>query len=230
MAWGSIVKILVVEDEADLLESLAVGLRHCGYVVDTADNGDDAEEMALVNEYDLIVLDINLPGMDGFSILKSVRRENRTVNIIMLTARSDVKDRVSGLDLGANDYLVKPFHFEELEARIRSLLRRRQVVEDVFLCSQGIRFDTRLKQAYAGQTPLHLTGKETGILEYLMLNQGRYVSQEELLEHVWDDDKNEFSNTVRVHVSSLRRKLKEASGVSVIQNEIGKGYFIEKKT
>ena len=129
-------KILVVEDEKELLASIANGLRLSGYAVDTADNGIDGEEMALINVYDLVVLDINLPGMDGFSVLKSIRSENKIMNVIMLTARSDVEDRVKGLDLGANDYLIKPFHFAELEARIRSLLRRKQIVDDVLLSAQ----------------------------------------------------------------------------------------------
>lgn len=222
-------KLLVVEDEIDLLEDIADGLRHLGYAVDTADNGIDGEEMALVNDYDLVVLDINLPGMDGFSVLRSIREENHTVNVIILTARSDVKDRVAGLDLGANDYILKPFHFEELEARIRSLLRRKQVVENIFLHAQGLRFDTKKKQAYFEENPIRLTGKETSILEYLMIHQGRFVSQEELLEHVWDDERNEFSNTVRVHMSSLRKKLNFVCGKSIIRNEIGKGYIIEKE-
>jgi DNA-binding response OmpR family regulator len=222
-------KILVVEDERELLESIAEGLRLSGYAVDTADNGNDAEEMGLVNAYDLVVLDINLPGMDGFSVLESIRSENKTVSIIMLTARGDVTDRVKGLDLGANDYMVKPFHFAEMEARIRSLLRRRQVQEELVLTSHNIAFDTKTKQASIDGVSLHLTGKETGILEYLMMNQGRYVTQEELLEHVWEDGMNEFSNTVRVHVSSLRKKLKKATGISLIGNEIGRGYIIDKE-
>lgn len=226
---GKSMKLLIVEDEIDLLENIADGLRHLGYAVDTADNGIDGEEMALVNGYDLAILDVNLPGMDGFSILRSIRKENRTMNVIMLTARSGVEDRVAGLDLGANDYIVKPFHFEELEARIRSLLRRKQIVEDIVLHAQGLCFDTKKKQAFYGDNPIRLTGKETSILEYLMVHQGSFVSQEELLEHVWDDERNEFSNTVRVHMSSLRKKLHSACGKSVIRNEIGKGYIIEKE-
>lgn len=222
-------RILVVEDEKELLTSIAEGLRLSGYAVDMANNGDDGEYLALINAYDLIILDINLPGKDGFSILKSVRSEKKDVNIIMLTARSDIDDRVKGLDLGANDYMIKPFHFAELEARIRSLLRRRQVQQDVLLHCGDLLFDTRNKTAEISGKPLHLTGKESGILEYLLLNQGIYVSQEELLEHVWDDDMNAFSNTVRVHVSSLRRKIKAASGTSLIRNEIGKGYIIDSE-
>ena len=120
-------RLLIVEDEKQLQESLAEGLRLSGYVVDTADNGQEAEEMCFVESYDLIVLDINLPIMDGFSVLKKIRERDKVVNIIMLTARGDVEDRVLGLDLGANDYIIKPFHFEEIEARIRSLLRRKTI-------------------------------------------------------------------------------------------------------
>lgn len=220
-------KILVVEDERELLANIAQGLRLLGYAVDTADNGDAAEELALVNQYDLIVLDINLPGQDGFTVLESIRRDNKTVNIIMLTARAEVSDRVKGFDLGANDYLIKPFHFEELEARVRSLLRRRQILNELVLSSQGILFDTKSKRATLNGETLRLTGKESGILEYLLINQGRYVSQEELLQHVWEDGINEFSNTARVHVYSLRKKLKEISGKNIVRNEIGRGYIID---
>lgn len=220
-------RILVIEDEKELLEGIGEGLRLSGYAVDLADNGIDGEEMALTNGYDLVVLDINLPGKDGFAVLREIRKENQTLNVLVLSARSDVQDRVKGLDLGANDYLIKPFHFAELEARIRSLLRRRQIQNAVLLEYRDLSFDTKTKTAYVKGGQLHLTGKESGILEYLLLNQGSYVSQEELLEHVWDADMNAFSNTVRVHVSSLRRKLKDVLGYSVIRNEIGKGYIIE---
>lgn len=222
-------KILVVEDELELLESVAEGLRMSGYAVDTANNGRTAEEMGLINAYDLVVLDVNLPELDGFSVLERIRRHNKTVNIIMLTARTAVDDRVKGLDLGANDYLIKPFHFAELEARIRSLLRRRQVQEELILTCHSLSFDTKSKHASVKGKPLRLTGKETGILEYLLLNQGGYVTQEELLEHVWEDGMNEFSNTVRVHVSSLRKKVKAATGKNIIRNEIGRGYIIDKE-
>lgn len=220
-------RILVVEDEKELLEGIVEGLRLSGYAVDMADNGIDGEEMALINGYDLVVLDINLPGKDGFSVLRAIRKENQALNVLVLSARSDVQDRVKGLDLGANDYLIKPFHFAELEARVRSLLRRKQIQNAVLLKRRELSFDTKTKTAYVKGNPLHLTGKETGILEYLLLNQGSYISQEELLEHVWDADMNAFSNTVRVHVSSLRRKLKDALGYSLIRNEIAKGYIIE---
>ena len=195
-------KLLVVEDEKELLDSIAEGLRLCGYVVDTASDGEEAQEMCYVENYDLIVLDINLPKIDGFTLLQNIRQEDKLVNVIMLTARTQIKDRVKGLDLGANDYLIKPFHFDELEARIRSLLRRKQVQEDTIISASGLMFDTKT-------------------------NQGRYVTQEELLEHVWESDMNEFSNTVRVHVYGLRNKLKKALGKNIVRNEIGRGYIID---
>ena len=218
-------KLLVVEDERELRQSIAEGLRLSGYTVDTAAV---AEELFFSGSYDLIVLDINLPKIDGFTLLQLIRRENKLVNVIMLTARTEIKDRVKGLDLGANDYLIKPFHLEELEARIRSLLRRKQLQVDTVLSAQGISYDMRSKTVTAEGKAIRLTAKELGILEYLLLNQGNYISQEELLEHVWDGDMNEFSNTVRVHVSALRRKLKESLGKNIIRNEIGKGYIIDE--
>ena len=221
-------KLLVVEDERELRQSIAEGLRLSGYTVDTAADGEIAEELFFSGSYDLIVLDINLPKIDGFTLLQLIRRENKLVNVIMLTARTEIKDRVKGLDLGANDYLIKPFHFEELEARIRSLLRRKQLQEDTVLSAQRISYDMKSKTVTAEGKAIRLTAKELGILEYLLLNQGNYISQEELLEHVWDGDMNEFSNTVRVHVSALRRKLKESLGKNIIRNEIGKGYIIDE--
>ena len=220
-------KLLVVEDEKELLDSIAEGLRLCGYVVDTASDGEEAQEMCYVEHYDLIVLDINLPKIDGFTLLQNIRQEDKLVNVIMLTARTQIKDRVKGLDLGANDYLIKPFHFDELEARIRSLLRRKQVQEDTIISASGLMFDTKTKTVSANDEKIKLTVKETGILEYLLLNQGRYVTQEELLEHVWESDMNEFSNTVRVHVYGLRNKLKKALGKNIVRNEIGRGYIID---
>ncbi|HAE92182.1 MAG TPA: DNA-binding response regulator [Tissierella sp.] len=222
-------KILIVEDEKELLETIADGLRLSGYAVDTAMDGVTAEEMCYVETYDLIILDINLPKMDGFSVLKKVREYSKVVNIIMLTARSEVADRVKGLDLGANDYLIKPFHFEELEARIRSLLRRKAVQENTLLHCGELSFDTISRIAYVNGDEIKLTGKETGILEYLLLNWGRYVTQEELFQHVWDSEADSFSNAVRVHMSALRKKIKESTGRNMITNVIGKGYLISEE-
>lgn len=220
-------KILVVEDEEKLLQSIKEGLVLSGYLVDTSSDGEEASFMAFTNDYDLIILDINLPGKNGFEILKEIRERDSEVNIIMLTALSDIDDRVRGLDLGANDYIVKPFHFDELKARIRSLLRRKTSIRDSIIRSNGVEFDTVKRSFYIAGEPLKLTAKEAGILEYLFFNLGRYVTAEELMEHVWNDEVDLFSNVVRVHMSALRKKLKNKLGKNIIRNEIGKGYIID---
>ena len=222
-------RLLIVEDEKELLESIAEGLRLSGYAVDTAADGAEAEDLFWSETYDLIVLDINLPKIDGFTLLKEIREEDKQVNVIMLTARTQVADRVKGLDLGANDYLIKPFHFDELEARIRSLLRRKQVVEDSVITYKNLSFDTATKILTGNGDVIKLTAKELGIFEYLILNQGRYISAEELMEHVWDMNVSDVSNAVRVHMSALRRKIKEVVGENIIRNEIGKGYVIDRE-
>lgn len=222
-------RLLIVEDEKELLESVAEGLRLSGYAVDTARDGVEAEDLFWSETYDLIVLDINLPKIDGFTLLKEIREEDKKVNVIMLTARTQVADRVKGLDLGANDYLIKPFHFDELEARIRSLLRRKQVVEDKVITYKNLSFDTGTKILTVNGDVIKLTAKELGIFEYLILNQGRTISAEELMEHVWDMNVSDVSNAVRVHMSALRRKIKEALGENIIRNEIGRGYVIDRE-
>ena len=222
-------KILVVEDEERLLESIREGLVHSGYVVDTALDGEEGSFMAFTNDYDLIILDINLPKKDGFEILREIRERDKEVNIIMLTALSDVDDRVKGFDLGANDYVLKPFHFEELKARIRSLLRRQTTIKNAVIETSGISFDTTKRTFSIDGEILRLTAKEAGILEYLFFNLGRYVTTEELMEHVWNDEVDLFSNVVRVHMSALRKKLKARLGKNIIRNEIGKGYIIDEE-
>lgn len=219
-------RILVVEDDLDLIDLLEEGLTMYGYAVDKAYDGEEAIDMAYVESYDVIVLDINLPKKDGFEVLEEVRKNDQEVNIIMLTARSDIDDRVKGLDYGANDYMVKPFDLKELDARMRALLRRKSVTEANIIEACGMKFDTTTREAYVGDTKLNLTLKETGILEYLFLNQEKYVSSEELIDHVWDSNADSFSNSVRVHMSSLRKKIKEVSGENKIENVIGKGYRI----
>ena len=219
-------KVLIVEDERKLLRLLKEGLDLLGYVTDVARDGEEALDLAYVECYDIIILDINLPKKDGFEVLRDIRQFNKEVNIIMLTARSDIDDRVKGLDYGANDYMTKPFDLKELDARMRSLLRRKSIQEETEITINGITFDTVKRLAtYKGES-LGLTAKETGIIEYLFLNRDRYVSVEELMDHVWDSNADDFSNTVRVHMSSLRKKIKKATGENYIENAIGKGYKI----
>ena len=219
-------RVLVVEDDLDLINLLEEGLTMYGYAVDKASDGDQAIEMAYIENYDIVILDINLPKKDGFEVLDEIRKFNQGVNIIMLTARSDIDDRVKGLDFGANDYMVKPFDLKELDARMRALLRRKSVTESTILEAGNMKFDTASREAFVDNQKINLTQKETGILEYLFLNKERFVSSEELIDHVWDSNADSFSNSVRVHMSSLRKKIKELSGENKIQNVIGKGYRI----
>lgn len=219
-------RILVVEDEAALCDSITEGLRMDGYEVDPCRDGLEALERCTVEAYDLVLLDLNLPGMDGMEVLRALRRENEQTCVLILSARGRIRDKVEGLDAGANDYLTKPFHFEELEARVRSLTRRRFVQADVCLRWGELTLDTKARTASARGVMLSLTRKELGLLEYLLLHQGQVISQEEMLEHLWDGSVNSFSNSIRVHISSLRRKLRAALGYDPIQNRIGQGYMI----
>lgn len=161
------------------------------------------------------------------TVLRQLRTTDCETKVLVLSARGEVSDKVAGLDAGANDYLTKPFHLDELAARIRSLTLRRFTQNDVVLVCGLLSFDTKARLASVGGETLSLTRKETGILEYLMLNQGRPVSQEELIEHVWDSSVNSFSNATRVHISSLRKKLRGALGHDPIRNRIGEGYVME---
>ncbi|MEG0156045.1 MAG: response regulator transcription factor [Anaerovoracaceae bacterium] len=223
-------KILIVEDEKDLRDSLAEGLRINGYAVDLAPDGKEADQKIFCENYDLIVLDLNLPHLDGFTILENLRRENKELAVLILSARDDVEDKVRGLDLGANDYLTKPFHFAEFEARVRSLLRRKTVVEDPVLHCGLLCFNTVTRQAFAGDLSIALTAKETALLEYLLLHKGRVIKLEEMIEHVWDSNADLFSNSIRVHLSFLRRKVKGQLGFDPIENIIGEGYVIREET
>lgn len=219
-------RLLVVEDEAALCNSIAEGLRLDGYEVDACQDGLEALELCGVETYDLILLDLNLPGLDGMEVLRRLRQDDGETPVLILSARGQLQDKVSGLDAGANDYLTKPFHFEELEARVRSLTRRRFIQENVCLSCGDISFDTKSRTACANGQPLTLTRKEAGLLEYLLLHQGRVISQEEMMEHLWDGSVNSFSNSIRVHISSLRKKLRAALGYDPIQNKVGQGYMM----
>ena len=222
-------RILVVEDERALCETIVRSLRRLAYSVDPCYDGDTAIDLLGSERYDLVLLDLNLPGADGMTVLRTLRQTDRETRVLILSARSEVADKVEGLDAGANDYLAKPFHLEELEARIRSLTLRQFTQNDVVLHCGPLSFDTRSRAATAAGQPLALTRKETGILEYLLLHQGRPVSQEELLEHVWDNSVDNFSNSIRVPISALRKKLRTALGYDPVRNRIGEGYLIEEE-
>ncbi|MFH2062649.1 MAG: response regulator transcription factor [bacterium] len=216
-------RILIVEDEPKLNDGLAVGLRNRGYAVDSAFDGEEGEKVARMNEYDLIVLDIMLPQRDGLEVCRSLRAHGRQMPILFLTARDAVEDRVSGLDLGGDDYLVKPFSFDELMARIRALLRRPvQTVSDVLELDE-LRLDTRSQAVSVGGKSVDLTLREYGLLEYLLRNQGAVVTRDDILTHVWDRFYDSFSNVVDVHLKNLRKKLPK-SYAKRIETVRGKGY------
>ena len=222
--------ILIVEDERALCDTIVRSLRRLAYSVDFCYNGNKALELIEVERYDLILLDLNLPGADGMTVLRTLRETDHETRVLILSARSEVADKVEGLDAGANDYLAKPFHLAELEARIRSLTRRQFTQNDVVLSCGDLAFDTKARTASVAGQALTLTRKETGILEYLLLNKGCPVSQEELIDHVWDNSVDNFSNSIRVHISSLRKKLRAALGYDPIRNRIGEGYVMEARS
>ena len=219
-------RLLVVEDEEDLAEGLRVGLSRTGYAVDVAADAAEAYDRLTVNEYDLMLLDINLPDGDGFTLCRSLRNgETQTpgdgdLRVLMLTARGGLDDRVRGLDEGADDYLVKPFALAELLARVRALLRRDTAGTSAVLTVGDVVMDVARHVVTLRGDRLALTPKEFGVLEYLMVRPGHVVSSEELLEHVWDANADPFTQTVRVTVGTLRRKLGEGS----IETVVGRGY------
>ncbi|GAA1651015.1 response regulator transcription factor [Actinoplanes couchii] len=224
-------RLLVVEDEEDLAEGLRVGLVRNGYAVDVADGTAQAYEHLTINEYDLMLLDINLPDGDGFALCRAIRDGtvatpgDTELRVLMLTARGGLDDRVRGLDGGADDYLVKPFHLAELLARIRALLRRDTTGSTATLTAGDLTLDTARHAATAAGEPLALTPKEFGVLEYLMHRPGHVISSEELLEHVWDANADPFTQTVRVTVGTLRRKV----GDDRIETVVGRGYRLREQ-
>ncbi|MDO5043075.1 MAG: response regulator transcription factor [Slackia sp.] len=221
-------RILLVEDERDLAEAVAEGLDFDGYSVEIALDGIRASELLAYEKFDLVLLDLNLPGKDGIDILQNLRSHDTETKVLVLSARDAVENRVKGLDAGANDYLVKPFDFAELEARIRNLLRWEFTNRKDTIVAGDLSLDTRTRIIRAHETEIPLRRKELDILETLMLRSGETVSQEELLERAWSSDRNMFSNAVRVHISALRKKLNAALGYDPIQTVVGKGYMLQK--
>lgn len=214
-------RILVAEDEQDLAEAIARGLRRDGLAVDLAFDGASALEKAAINSYDAIVLDRDLPIIHGDRVCEEIRSMGLGTRILMLTAASSVSDRIAGLDIGADDYLTKPFDFGELRARIRALSRRGQGVQRPILRRYDIAVDPAKRTVERDGRPIYLTRKEFAVLEILMQAEGAVVSSEDLLERVWDEEINPFTNAVRVTVSKLRRNL---GSPQLVETVVGVGY------
>lgn len=220
-------KILLVEDEKLLSKSVAKGLTMLGYAVDCAYDGEEALSLYEINEYDLMILDLNLPKLDGMEVLRRIRARDADFRILILSARNSLDDKITGLDSGSNDYLTKPFEFAELEARIRSLLRRDFSTRDTTLRCGRLGMDTAARRVFCEGKEIELTRKEYALLEYLMTHAGRVVSAEELIEHAWDSEADLFSNSFRFHIHSLRKKLEAAGAGDYIVTQRGQGYRIQ---
>jgi DNA-binding response OmpR family regulator len=191
--------------------------------VDSAFDGEEALDLFFSNVYDLVVLDLNLPKLDGMEVLKEIRIDNKEIPVLILSARTEVENKISGLDEGANDYLAKPFHFGELEARVRALLRRNFKTSDTVIESGDVKIDTAAKRIYVSDVEINFNKKEYGIIEYLFLHRGKAVSTAELVEHIWESEAEDSFNSLKVRLSALRKKLPDG----FIKNTRGQGYHVE---
>ncbi|MEO7795110.1 MAG: response regulator transcription factor [Thermoanaerobaculia bacterium] len=222
-------KLLLIEDSERLQRSLQRGLRKLGFAVDAATNGEDGLWLATQNDYDVVLLDIMLPGLDGFSLLQQLRERGRQQHVLILSARDLVEDRVRGLDLGADDYLVKPFAFEELVARIHALVRREFSQKNPHLEVGGLRIETSAHRVWAGEREIPLSPREYSLLELLARRAGELVTRRELWEQMYEFEAGAESNVMEVMIYSLRRKLAEAGVAATIHTRRGEGYLLDHK-
>jgi heavy metal response regulator len=221
-------RILLVEDDARIAGFVAKGLRENTYAVDAAADGEAALYQAAINEYDVIILDVMLPFKEGFAVCRELREKNIATPILMLTARDAVEDRIKGLDAGADDYLIKPFAFDELLARIRALLRRSVDVRPPKIVAGDLEIDTAAQRVRRGGMEIFLTTKEYALLEYLARERGRVVGRSEIAEHVWDENFDAFSNLIEVYVKRLRSKIDEGFDLQLIHTRRGAGYIFDE--
>lgn len=220
-------KILVVEDEKKVASFLKKGLEQEYYTVDVSNDGKSGLNLALSEEYDLIILDIMLPVMDGITVLKKIRSENIETPVLMLTAKGNVEDKVEGLNMGADDYLPKPFAFEELLARVRALIRRKDKVKSTILSIADLSLDTQAHKVKRGESEISLTPKEYSILEYLLRNKNHVVSRMKLTEHVYEYQFDPDTNVIDVYINKLRNKIDKDSDQQLIRTIRGIGYMIK---
>jgi DNA-binding response OmpR family regulator len=219
-------RILLVEDDKRIAKFVAKGLRESSYAVDLSENGADALYRAEINSYDLVILDVMIPEVNGFDVCRKLRESGARLPVLMLTARDGVDDRVSGLDSGADDYLVKPFEFRELLARIRALLRRPAAVQSESIEILDLVLDTRGQRVTRGGRNIPVTTKEYSLLEFLARNAGRVVGRAEIGEHVWDEQFDPFSNLIEVYVNRLRKKIDTAGATPLLHTRRGAGYML----
>ena len=220
-------RILVVEDEPVAAAVLAKGLREHAYAVDVAADGRAALEQVVASDYDLLILDVLMPGIDGLELCGRLRAGGVTAPILMLTARGEPDQRVEGLDAGADDYVSKPYHFPELLARIRALLRRGPAVAPSVLEVDDLRIDTRARRVERDGTAVQVTTKEYALLEYLARRRGDVVGRADIAEHVWDDSYDPLSNLIEVYIQRLRRKIDDGRAVRLIHTRRGAGYTLD---
>ena len=219
-------RLLLVEDDSRIARFVARGLREQAYAVDVAVSGDHALYQVEINDYDLIVLDVMIPGKDGFATCRAILTMGKRMPILMLTARDAVNDRILGLDSGADDYLTKPFEFGELLARLRALLRRPKDLRPSQIVAGDLLLDTAAQTAKRSDRLIALTAKEYALLEFFARNANRVVGRAEIAEHVWDESFDPFSNLIEVYVNRLRRKLGDRDGVPLLQTRRGSGYIL----
>lgn len=220
--------VLFVEDESKIASFVQVGLREQGFVVDYCDNGDEAYAKAIAHEYDVLLLDIMVPGRDGLSILKHLRRSGKNTPVILLTARNELDDRLEGLNLGADDYIAKPFFVEELVARIHAVVRRSAGDRQNFLSVGLLKLDRITREVTCNQQLVELTTREFNLLEYLMRSPGRVFTRTQILEHVWGYDFNPNTNVVDVCIQRIRKKVDSGDESSWIESVRGVGYRFRK--
>lgn len=223
-------RILVVEDEEKIASFIERGLKEHHYTVDVGRDGEEGQYLAEVNSYDLILLDLMLPKKDGVAICRDLRQQNNATPILMLTARDAIKDKVSGLDAGADDYLTKPFSFSELLARIRALLRRERAQKLDLLQIADLEVNLLNHEVRRGEDNIKLTSKEYGLLEYLMLNANQVVTRTMISEHVWKEDFNSFTNVIDVHIRYLRNKIDKNHSKKLIHTVRGTGYILKESS
>lgn len=219
-------RVLLIEDYPPLQKSIHQGLHEAGFAVDVTGDGNEGLWYAMNNDYDVIILDLMLPGLDGLKILKTIRAKGRQTHVLILTAKDTLEDRIAGLDMGADDYLVKPFAFEELLARIHALVRRKYQEKNPTLKIQDLRLDQAAQKVWRGREEIELTGREYALLEYLALRAGHVVTRTDIWEHIYEFNSSASSNVVDVYIGYLRKKIERPGKPDLIRTIRGRGYVL----